>query len=94
MKVHVRVDMDDSMRGSIRAGAGRYGKATRKEAREFVEVAFRAAVRALPPPKQRAPKRKDVERRTFALPNTDTPEAARGQRNRIARLYGHREVMA
>lgn len=84
----VRFAFDEDMLRSVRAGVGRGGKATRKEVREFVEVAVHAAIRRLPPPKRRKPKASIVERRaSLTVAPAETPDELRAVREKIARAF-------
>lgn len=88
MKVRAMFEFNETVLRGIRARDGRGGKATRKEAKAWVDLLLRVGTTGLPAPKVRAPKAKDISRRLEPT-LVDTPEAARAQRNRIAKHYGH-----
>lgn len=84
----VRFPFDEEMLRSIRAGLGRGGKATRKECREFIEVAVHAAIRRLPPPKRRKPKASIVEQRaSLTVAPAETPDDLRAVHAKIRRAF-------
>ncbi len=88
MVTAVRFDFNEDVLRSIRAGDGRGGKASRKEVKMFVEVAVRAALRNLPPPKRRRPKASIVEKRaSMAVRPAETVEEVRAVSKRIADVY-------
>jgi hypothetical protein len=88
MTVTLRLDLSETVLRSIRAADGRGGRATRKEARAFAEVAVRVAVDRLPPPKVRRPKVVDVDRRAgLVASGAETPAELRDVNARIARAF-------
>lgn len=88
MKVRLApLDLTDQVRGAIRARDGRYGKASRKEARAFLDLAIRTAIERLPPPKVRAPKTRDVERASFTVQSPKDVAGVRARVRSIAKCY-------
>lgn len=89
MRVILKLDLTDDQLRSIRAGDGRGGRATRKEAATFAEGWVRAGLSKLPPPKRRRPKGTVVEKRaSLRATGAETVDEVRAATARIAALYG------